>query len=184
MYHTFFIHSSLEGHLDCFHVLSIVNGWKRFMLLAGLAPRTSYTFPAVTSLTCHSCAEDPCEDSLAGKTNICLGPWTIVFGTEPQPPPVKNYEESRILQYSQDNWCICYCFMHLGRWQKTPESETKDFTIPGKISSQSFMLVSIYFFLSPKFYSGNTGHGRGVSTCSELHDRKGTLSLGNPPLLL
>ena len=25
MYHTFFIHSSVSGHLDCFHVLTIAN---------------------------------------------------------------------------------------------------------------------------------------------------------------
>ena len=25
MYHNFFIHSSAEGHLGCFHVLAIVN---------------------------------------------------------------------------------------------------------------------------------------------------------------
>ena len=25
MYHIFFIHSSVAGHLDCFHVLPIVN---------------------------------------------------------------------------------------------------------------------------------------------------------------
>ena len=25
MYHDFFIHSSVNGHLDCFHVLAIVN---------------------------------------------------------------------------------------------------------------------------------------------------------------
>ena len=25
MYHIFFIHSSVNGHLDCFHVLAIVN---------------------------------------------------------------------------------------------------------------------------------------------------------------
>ena len=25
MYHNFFIHSSVDGHLGCFHVLSIVN---------------------------------------------------------------------------------------------------------------------------------------------------------------
>ena len=25
MYHNFFIHSSLDGHLGCFHVLAIVN---------------------------------------------------------------------------------------------------------------------------------------------------------------
>ena len=25
MYHNFFIHSSVRGHLDCFHVLAIVN---------------------------------------------------------------------------------------------------------------------------------------------------------------
>ena len=25
MYHTFFIHSSVNGHLGCFHVLAIVN---------------------------------------------------------------------------------------------------------------------------------------------------------------
>ena len=25
MYHNFFIHSSVNGHLDCFHVLAIVN---------------------------------------------------------------------------------------------------------------------------------------------------------------
>ena len=43
------------------------------MLLGGLAPRTSYTFP-VTSLTCHLCAEDVGEDSLAGKADICLDP--------------------------------------------------------------------------------------------------------------
>jgi len=25
IYHIFFIHSSVEGHLDCFHILTIVN---------------------------------------------------------------------------------------------------------------------------------------------------------------
>ena len=25
MYHNFFIHSSVDGHLDCFHVLATVN---------------------------------------------------------------------------------------------------------------------------------------------------------------
>ena len=25
MYHNFFIHSSVDGHLDCFHALAIVN---------------------------------------------------------------------------------------------------------------------------------------------------------------
>ena len=25
MYHTFFIHSSVDGHLGCFHILTIVN---------------------------------------------------------------------------------------------------------------------------------------------------------------
>ena len=25
IYHNFFIHSSVDGHLDCFHVLAIVN---------------------------------------------------------------------------------------------------------------------------------------------------------------
>ena len=25
MYHTFFIHSSVDGHLGCFHVLAIIN---------------------------------------------------------------------------------------------------------------------------------------------------------------
>ena len=25
MYHVFFVHSSVVGHLDCFHVLAIVN---------------------------------------------------------------------------------------------------------------------------------------------------------------
>ena len=24
-YHIFFIHSSIDGHLDCFHILAIVN---------------------------------------------------------------------------------------------------------------------------------------------------------------
>ena len=25
MYHIFFIHSSVSGHLDCFHILAIIN---------------------------------------------------------------------------------------------------------------------------------------------------------------
>ena len=25
LYHNFFIHSSVDGHLDCFHVLAIIN---------------------------------------------------------------------------------------------------------------------------------------------------------------
>ena len=32
MYHSFFIHSSVDGHLGCFHVLAIVNSAGRQIL--------------------------------------------------------------------------------------------------------------------------------------------------------
>ena len=32
MYHNFFIHSSVDGHLGCFHVLAIVNSAVRQIL--------------------------------------------------------------------------------------------------------------------------------------------------------
>ena len=49
MYHTFFIHSSVDGHLGCFHVLAIVNSAAmnigvhvsfRIIVLSGYMPRS------------------------------------------------------------------------------------------------------------------------------------------------
>ena len=49
MYHIFFIHSSVDGHLGCFHVLAIVNSAAmntgvhaslRIMVFSGYMPRS------------------------------------------------------------------------------------------------------------------------------------------------
>ena len=49
MYHSFFIHSSVDGHLGCFHVLTIVNSAAmkigvdvsfRIVVLSGYMPRS------------------------------------------------------------------------------------------------------------------------------------------------
>ena len=49
MYHIFFIHSSIDGHLGCFHVLAIVNSAAvntgvhvsfRLMVFSGYMPRS------------------------------------------------------------------------------------------------------------------------------------------------
>ena len=49
MYRVFFIHSSVDGHLDCFHVLTIVNNaamnievhvYFRFMVFSEYIPRS------------------------------------------------------------------------------------------------------------------------------------------------
>ena len=49
MYHTFFIHSSVDGHLGCFHVLAIVKSAAmnigvhvsfRIMVFSGYMPRS------------------------------------------------------------------------------------------------------------------------------------------------
>ena len=48
MYHIFFIHSSIDGHLGCFHVLAIVNSAAMnagihafFIVFSGHMPRIS-----------------------------------------------------------------------------------------------------------------------------------------------
>ena len=38
MYHSFFIHSSVDGHLGCFHVLAIVNSAGRQILEPPVKP--------------------------------------------------------------------------------------------------------------------------------------------------
>ena len=46
MYHDFFIHSSVDGHLGCFHVLAIVNsaagnnGIHEILVSSGYMPRS------------------------------------------------------------------------------------------------------------------------------------------------
>ena len=51
IYHTFFIHSSVDGHLGCFHVLTVVNSaavnvgvhvsfWIRVFVFSGYVPRS------------------------------------------------------------------------------------------------------------------------------------------------
>ena len=47
MYHNFFIHSSVDGHLDCFHVLAIVDsaaialqGCVSFPISSGYMPKS------------------------------------------------------------------------------------------------------------------------------------------------
>ena len=59
MYHVFFIHSSVEGHLGHFHVLAIVNSavvntevhvsfWIRVFSFSGYMPRSGIAEPYVT----------------------------------------------------------------------------------------------------------------------------------------
>ena len=182
MYRAFFIHSPLDGHLGCFHVLSIVNGWKQFMLPGGLAPRTSYTSP-LTSLTCHLCAEDVGEDSLAEKLIYALIPEQLCLEQSPNlylssiMKDLGFYNTHRITGVSATvSWILEEDTKLLSQKKKTLLFLAKS------IARASCWFVSI--FLVSQFYSGNTGHGRDVSTCSELHYKKGTLNLGNLPLLL
>ena len=59
MYHIFFIHSSVDGHLGCFHVLSVINsnavntGMRvsfRIMLLSGYVPRSGIAYCHMVAL--------------------------------------------------------------------------------------------------------------------------------------
>ena len=54
MYHIFFIHSSVDGHLGCFHVLTIVNSASmnvgvhrsfQIIVLSGYMPRSGIAGP-------------------------------------------------------------------------------------------------------------------------------------------
>ena len=51
MYHIFFIHSSLDGHLSCFHILDVVNSATvnigvhisfQIKVLSGYVPRSEF----------------------------------------------------------------------------------------------------------------------------------------------
>ena len=50
MYHSFLIHSSADGHLDCFHVLAIINSQNLLLtMLFKIQPSISWSFPGFSS---------------------------------------------------------------------------------------------------------------------------------------
>ena len=95
----------------------------------------------------------------------------------------KDCAGSQILPYFYINQLACNCFIDADRRHETPGLETKDFITLGKSSSQSFICLC-QFPMSPPNPIAVTqrAHYRCLHI-SWLHYTRGTLSLGNPPLL-
>ena len=63
-YHNFFIHSSVDGHFDCFHVLAVLNsGIMNIMMLAFFLVSVSISFRYIY----------PGVELLGQKAVLCLG---------------------------------------------------------------------------------------------------------------
>ena len=64
-YYIFFIHSSVEGHLGCFHVLTIVNNVESSLLGDPLLPDPSHLVISYNSLLVvpkpHTTLPSPCS---------------------------------------------------------------------------------------------------------------------------
>ena len=67
-YHNFFIHSSVDGHFDCFHVLAVLNsGIMNIMMLASFWVSVSISFRYIY----------PGVELLGQMAVLCLGFWGI-----------------------------------------------------------------------------------------------------------
>ena len=160
MYHDFFIHSSVDGHLACFHVLTIVNS-------AAMNSRVHVSFPILVSSGYWRRKWQPTPVFLPGKFHglrslASYSSW--------------SYKESDMTEqlthrlYAQEFNCQVICQFYSQFFKEAPYHLSQwlyQFTLPPTVQGHSFFSTpSPAFIVYRLFDDGHSDRCEVISHCS------------------